>query len=585
MNAVEPLKLNPWSSVADYLPEGFLLNTDGLFLDRANTPTRISGPCWISALTRTAKGDGWGIVVNWIDRDGHPKQKAFPAQRLTERGAALADDLQALGLQVIPGEQRHLMRYLGSYQLPNSLRLLSTTKLGWLDTADGDLVYVLPERVFNTTGANGIIFQPEAHDPTAHTLRCRGTLEQWRNNVAKPCQESPLLIFNLSAALSGPLLKLAGLDSGGFHLFGASSKGKTTALQVAASVWGCGADPAASGDSFIGRWNTTGNALEAVAAAHNDGLLALDEMGTCDAKNFGKIIYDLLGGKGKSRMAKTIQLREQRDWRITALSTGEISTHQKIQQDSGKAPLTGQLIRMLDIPIHEGALVGRPGDDLAAFANRLKQACSQYYGTAASRFIDKLIALAPHAPELALRIQERIKQQEVSIPGNIKLESFQQRVLTRLAVVAVAGTLAVEFGILPFTAAQITDAVKSVWHAWLGDMDNQPDAIQGLRALRSFLLRHHSRFRHIQKSDNFGVVVHDVAGYRDPERDLYLFTDDGFREACGGHDWRGVLDELGARGRLFMNNGSRKKSKHTVAGVGDRLTLYAVGAAIIDDEI
>ena len=476
----------PWADIEPYLPAGFILNSQGLFLDK-DTPVWIAGPCWVSALARSTRGDGWGRVIRWIDQDGHLRHHAFPAELLTARGQPIANELQARGLLVIPGEQSRLMRYLGSFKLPLDCRLTAVNKLGWLDGKDTDPVYMLPEGPISVKPDDHIIFQPELHCPSTHTLHSRGSLEHWKIHVAMPCQGNPQLVFSLCAAFSGPLLKFVGLDSGGFHLFGTSSKGKTTALQVTASVWGCGADPAVSGDSYIGRWNTTGNALEAVAAAHNDGLLALDEMGTCDAKNFGKVIYDLLGGKGKSRLDKNSRLQAQREWRITALSTGEISVQQKILEDTGKAPMTGQLIRMIDIPIHNGVLVDGHGGPLADLANRLKTACSQYYGTAAPAFIQRLITLEPDGSALQRRLKDEVGTWARDLADSQRLESFQQRVLQRFSVVLQAGVLAVDFGILPFKRAEIVLAVQAVWRDWLGDTDNQPDAVRGVRAVKNFL--------------------------------------------------------------------------------------------------
>jgi uncharacterized protein (DUF927 family) len=47
-------------------------------------------------------------------------------------------------------------------------------------------------------------------------------------------------VLAISAAFAGPLLNLIDAESGGFHLRGASSIGKTTALVLAGSVWGGG---------------------------------------------------------------------------------------------------------------------------------------------------------------------------------------------------------------------------------------------------------------------------------------------------------------------------------------------------------
>jgi putative DNA primase/helicase len=64
--------------------------------------------------------------------------------------------------------------------------------------------------------------------------------------------------------------------SGGFSFEGGSSSGKTTALQIAASVWG--------GPEHVRSWRATDNGLEGIAALHNDNVLILDEMGQVNGR-------------------------------------------------------------------------------------------------------------------------------------------------------------------------------------------------------------------------------------------------------------------------------------------------------------
>jgi hypothetical protein len=577
----------PWAKVADFIPKGFSLTKRGVFIEKEDREF-IAGPCWVSALTRSThskQSKDWGYVIHWIDQDGNEQFQAFPAQLLTARSQPMADTLHAFGLKVVPNKQRHLMAYLGSFMLPMEFRLQSVSKLGWLEGDSENPVYVLPNRVIGIERQEQIIFQPEQHSPTIHTMHSRGTLEQWQTFVAKPCEGNPVLVFSLSTAFSGSLLKFASLDCGGFHLYGASSKGKTTALQVAASVFGCGADPAVSEDSHIGRWNTTGNALEATAAAHNDGLLTLDELGTCDARNVGKVLYDLFGGKGKSRLNKNSSLQAQRTWRIMGLSTGELSVNQKIQEDTGKAPMTGQLVRMIDIPIKDGVIVDSHGKTPGEFADSLKKLCGTYYGTPGPLFIERLITLEPDVQSLQRRIQGEVDAWHDDLAEGMELASFQRRVLRRLAIVLEAGVLAVEFGLLPFEKLEIINAALTIRDAWLGADDNKPASQRGMSAVKDFILSHQgSRFRDVDNGTSGGTVVRDLAGYIDPTRKFYLFTDAGIREACAGYDFKSVLREMRSRGHLFNNDPGKLKSKHTITGIG-RISLYAVKFSFIEADL
>ena len=107
--------------------------------------------------------------------------------------------------------------------------------------------------------------------------------------MARLAQGNSRLVFALSVAFAGPLANVAGEDSGGFHIRGGTSIGKSTALKVAASVWG---DPVA----YPRLWRATANGLEGLAALHNDGLLILDELSQIDPKEAGEAAYLLANG-------------------------------------------------------------------------------------------------------------------------------------------------------------------------------------------------------------------------------------------------------------------------------------------------
>ena len=103
-----------------------------------------------------------------------------------------------------------------------------------------------------------------------NTFRVKHDAAAWRDRIGALCVGNSRLVFAVACAFAGPLLRPAGMESGGFHIRGDSSSGKTTALRLAASVYG--------GPSYMQRWRTTDNALEAIAAQHCDSLLILDEL-------------------------------------------------------------------------------------------------------------------------------------------------------------------------------------------------------------------------------------------------------------------------------------------------------------------
>lgn len=568
----------PWAGVA--VPDGYTLTYKGVEID----DHLIAGSIWVQALTRDTRNASWGFLVRWRDADGQSHELAVPRARLHEQGTALAQDLAAGGLFIVPGKERGLITYLGRFE--PATRLLSVNRLGWTDGDDKRLVYVLPNQVL-TAGAEApdIRYQPERHSPSANTLRARRSLEDWQEAVALRCAGNPILVFALSVALAAPLLKAANMDGGGFHIYGASSRGKTTALQVAASVWGCGADPAEDpARTSIHRWNATRNGLEGLAAAHNDGLFALDELGTCNADDFGSVIYNLAGGQGKAAMDASRTLREPRAWRTMMLSTGELSAASKIQE-SRRTAKAGQLLRLMDIPITGGVIVDTHNLEAATFANRLKRACGEVFGTAGPALVTRLAEQYRELPALQQDVGNQVEGYTQKLTrANAPPE--QQRAIRRLALVLTAGLFAQDAEVLP-GSLDVLGAIQAVRDAWLSEGSNLPEGARALQRIRAFILANPGRFRSaLAGSGDVYGNGRQLCGYTARNESLYLFTDEGLAEACEGIDVAAAAKELSRRGLLHRNDPKRLKSKHpvNVDGTDKRLWLYGVKAALLETD-
>lgn len=75
---------------------------------------------------------------------------------------------------------------------------------GWAAEAPGwyEKAFALPTGVIGV-GSHNVLNLIEA--TSAEKWRCRGTLQAWRRKIAAPLGKSPVAVFALSAALTGPI--------------------------------------------------------------------------------------------------------------------------------------------------------------------------------------------------------------------------------------------------------------------------------------------------------------------------------------------------------------------------------------------
>lgn len=160
------------------------------------------------------------------------------------------------------------------------------------------------------------------------------------------CGRNVLADYPVAVALVAPMLSILGRDSFGVHLFAESSKGKSTTLHIANSIYG-------NPDKLKLSWSATAVGVKNEAAARNDGFLTLDEIGQAkDARNLESIAYDLFNETGKIQGKKEGGNREINRWKVAALSTGEKDLETQLRLQGVKVH-AGQLVRLLNIPLME----------------------------------------------------------------------------------------------------------------------------------------------------------------------------------------------------------------------------------------
>ncbi len=563
------IERKPWEGVE--LPPGWMLGPSGVCelktgKEGEEKEEPVCGPLWVEGLTTSAQGD-WGRLLAFLDHDKRRRQLAIPAARLHEDPTILARELANLGLAIIPGKERRMLAYLASFA-PKA-RIPSAPRLGWMDRKDGGMAFVFPDRVLTAAGNERVVYQPERYSPTLTTVHGSGNLQGWQEAIAQPAAESDVLLFALCASLTAPWLWLADGDSFIVHFWGTTSRGKTTLAQLAASVWGCGVDPAESASlSFIRRWNTTGNGLEGLAEAHSDLPLILDELGAGAHRDLTPLVYQLAGGQGKTAMSSDRQLKAPRAWRTVVVSTGEVSMEGKLAEHG---PVKGGLLhRALDVEVADIA-AHLPEGERAGFVERLKRACAEHYGTAGPAMLEAILKTYPNAQAARAAVREHLDRAVQSL-ATLRHSPEQRRALRRFALVSWAGVFAARHGVLPLQDKRIWRAVRTIAAAWSGT-----DQDRILESVRAFILRHGARFQDVKGEGD----VRDRAGFVDHTLGRWMFTPESLREAAPGHDVRVIARTLKEAGHLFTNDAKLCPKVLTPAG---RLRLYCIKDSLLSED-
>lgn len=558
----------------------FALSKEGVFYHGKDDEGKTKPPLWlcgrldIVAQTRDGKSAAWGRLLQWRDNDQVPHTWAMPNELLQSDGAEVRSELARLGLPIAPGRVAHelLLTYLQMWRVDQRARCVE--HLGWHGP-----VYVVPSETVGEASEQVVFQNAHALEPAFSTS---GTAEEWRGSVAALARGNSRIMFALSVAFAGPLLEPAGEDSGGFHLRGVSSIGKSTALKVAASVWG---NPAA----YCRLWRATTNGLEGLAVLHNDGVLILDELGQIDPHEAGESAYLLANGRGKARAARNGTARPSASWRLLFLSAGEDSLSALLAR-VGRKPTAGQEIRLADFDADAGAGMGaletpngfeRP----AALAQALKDAASRYYGSVGA---DWLRWLVKERPKLATFVADGVRQ-FIKETAPMDATGQVERVARRFGLVAVAGELATHAGLTSWEQGEAEQAAKKCFAAWLesfgGAAGYREERALLAKVKKFFELHGESRFEDISSTHQQRGI--NRAGFFRPGAEgtrEYLVLPQVFKsEVCESFDLRTAVKVLRTHGWLMPGSDDKGTQKPRLPEIGPT-RVYVVGGKMWEHE-
>lgn len=544
----------------------------------------VSSLIVVVAEARDSASSSWGKVVRFYDRDGMKKELYLRNSDIATNGRAIIKILVDEGLQVSTDSRMidALQHYLNMAPPLEKEMATCTDRIGW----HGE-IYLLPDNSVIGNAGTRVVYTGA---PIGNHHATKGTLPQWKDNVAAICRGNTMLIFAICISLAAVLLRLLKVESGGYHIFGESSTGKSTTLYVGASVH---SEP----NEFMGTWRSTSNGVEARAKQCNDSLMINDELHQSTAKEAGGISYLIMNDKGKQRANVLGGARDVNGWRLNCLSSGEVA-YAAFIQEGGKNSRAGQEVRMVDISADMGAGLGvfeniHGAKDSHTFAEQIKKACLNYYGTPIRAFLDELVGNIDQLEPFFVDMKDNFFNDYVPLESSGQVK----RVATKFAVAALAGELATEVDITGWDEGEAYEAVGSCFTRWLANRGTtgQQEAEKAVDQVKNFLLRHGmSRFIPVDKTSNnhFEMFFSDrqyvnMAGYRYTNADHnfeFIVSPDVFKnEMCAGLNFQYVTQTLVERSYIEVDSMDKPQVQLRMPGM-PQARYYHFKSTIFDTE-
>jgi putative DNA primase/helicase len=245
-------------------------------------------------------------------------------------------------------------------------------------------------------------------------------------------------------------------------------------------------------------------------------------------------------------------------------------------------------VRIIDVPVapsKHGLFQNiQKAKNGAEFADALRDAAAKHHGHAGPSFIKELIDQYQKVSLSAM-----LANKLVSFGTNLSAQDT--RVARSFAIIALAGELAITWGVLPWDRGTASTAAVEIFKHW---KSTQPQSTKSketeqiLKAVRDFIDAHgNSRFLDINWSrpvnPKTGLeidkdpLIRDQAGYFDDSSGsrVYLFTSGGLHEATKGFDFKRVLEALEEAG-AFAKVGATQKSVTRRIPEGGSKDLYHI---------
>jgi hypothetical protein len=278
----------------------------------------------------------WGARMTW-------RRSIVPLSSCTASREIVK--LSAQGIPCDDGLAKGSVAWIRAFLLHNQARLEHerlTHRCGWFRSPEGRTSFALGSRVYSTDGA--LPLRTESRDGLGTMfagMEPQGVRDRQVDIIRRVCSSAPCPASALVlASFASPLYSLINPESSAFflHSWCTTSRGKTSALVIAASVWGMPS-------RMIHDWTGTNFSQQVIAKSLSALPMCLDELQAITrfaGEQRSEALYQITNGRGKTQGTADGSLRDPPRWCLIGLSTGE-------RPATDMTPNPGMLGRVLEL--------------------------------------------------------------------------------------------------------------------------------------------------------------------------------------------------------------------------------------------
>lgn len=448
------------------------------------------------------------------------------------------------GVDIYDGNEKMVSYYLREQENDAPYQHVFT-HLGWCKKDNGDLVY----KHFKQIG----------HDEThseyrgKFDIKPKGSLEGWLQTIKEHVINRKYLEFILAVGFSASVVGLFSTEFDGdsllFHIYGKSSRGKTTATKLAVSPFG---KPTKTGDGLIKSWGATMNATF-VPLRNNFGVpIVFDEASMSKIKDLTSMIYMFAENREKERMTKDGHLRKQGKWGTTIISTAEHSLFLKTNSNEGLR------VRAFEV----GNVYWT---DSAEHANAISEGLLKNYGHAGIVFVEYLQKLGIDA------VHERCKKWRKHCETALPPSDYLSRISEKFGIILATAEMVNE----AFNLTLNLDSMMSVMYEMEEESRQERDADdKAYQFIVEEIITNHKNF--IINNRQFGSECWGKIQMTSPKAEVSILQN-RFKELIEKAEvtnLKGVLKVWKQRGYLKAEVG--KNTNRRVVTNNERETVYVV---------